>query len=337
MVGELEAMTHTDVFSTAETGDGEQTVAPGASQDAGAANLETALIEIAIPAYNEQDVLESSIRRLRTYLDQSFPFTASIVIVDNASIDATWEIATRLCSELHDVKAIHLDQKGRGRAIRTAWTASQSEVVVYMDVDLSTDLDGLLPLVAPLLSGHSEVAIGSRIAAGSRVLRGGKREFISRSYNLILRSTLGCHFSDAQCGFKAMRRDAVGPLLGRIEDQAWFFDTELLIQAERSGFRIHEVSVDWIDDPDSRVNIINTATEDLKGVWRMARQRSDRTEHPPEPARDENAAFEHHRQMARYASVGILSSLAYLAIFFLLRNSLGIFVETLSPRPRRRS
>ena len=126
-----------------------------------------------------------------------------------------------------------------------------------------------------------------------------------------------------------MRRDAVGPLLGRIEDQAWFFDTELLIQAERSGFRIHEVSVDWIDDPDSRVNIINTATEDLKGVWRMARQRSDRTEHPPEPARDENAAFEHHRQMARYASVGILSSLAYLAIFFLLRNSLGIFAANL--------
>ena len=232
-------------------------------------------VEIAIPVYNEEEMLDSSIRRLRSYLDRSFPFEASIVIVDNASIDGTWEIARRLSSELEGVAAIHLDQKGRGRAIRSAWTTSRSEVVAYMDVDLSTDLDGLLPLVAPLLSGHSQVAIGSRIATGSHVLRGGKREFISRTYNLILRSTLRCRFSDAQCGFKAMRRDAVEPLLNLVEDQAWFFDTELLIQAERNGFRIHEVSVDWIDDPDTRVHIVNTAREDLKGVWRLARQRID--------------------------------------------------------------
>ena len=144
-------------------------------------NHPPALVEIAIPVYNEESVLESSIRRLRSYLDRTFPFSASIVIVDNASVDRTWEVASRLCDELTGVKAIHLDQKGRGRAIRTAWTASSSQVVVYMDVDLSTDLDGLLPLVAPLLSGHSQVAIGSRIASGSRVLRGGKREFISRT------------------------------------------------------------------------------------------------------------------------------------------------------------
>src|ERR1700676_4579984 len=202
------------------------------------------MVEIAIPVYNEEEVLDSSIRRLRPYLDHSFPFEAAIVIVDNASIDGTWEIARRLSSELDGVAAIHLDQKGRGRAIRSAWTTSRSEVVAYMDVDLSTDLDGLLPLVAPLLSGHSQVAIGSRISPGSRVLRGAKREFISRSYNLILRSTLRVRFSDAQCGFKAMRRDAVEALLDMVEDQAWFFDTELLIQAERNGFSIHEVSAD---------------------------------------------------------------------------------------------
>ena len=219
------------------------------------------------------------------------------------------------------VSAIHLDQKGRGRAIRAAWTASQSEIVAYMDVDLSTHLDGLLPLVAPLLSGHSQVAIGSRIASGSRVLRGGKREFISRTYNLILRSTLRCHFSDAQCGFKAMRRDTVDLLLDFVEDEAWFFDTELLIQAERYGFRIHEVSVDWIDDPDTRVHIANTAREDLKGVWRLA---CNRTEVPsPEPSLSQTFAYRH--ELARYASVGVLSTLAYLAIFLLLRNSLGIF------------
>ncbi len=290
----------------------------------------TALVEIAIPVYNEQDVLESSIRRLRDYLDQSFPFTAAIVIVDNASLDGTWEIASHLCLELEGVSAIHLDQKGRGRAIRAAWTSSRSEVVAYMDVDLSTDLDGLLPLVAPLLSGHSQVAIGSRIATGSRVLRGGKRELISRCYNLILRTTLRAHFSDAQCGFKAMRRESVDRLLESIEDEAWFFDTELLIQAERRGLRIHEVAVDWIDDPDTRVQIVSTASEDLRGVWRLVRDRSDCSRPTPaDPVEVDGSAFESLHQLARYASVGIVSSIAYLTIFLLLSESLGMFAANL--------
>jgi len=283
------------------------------------------LVEIAIPVYNEEVALEPSIRRLRSYLDDSFPFTAGIVIVDNASTDGTWDIATRLCTELAGVNAMHLDQKGRGRAIRTAWTASTSEIVAYMDVDLSTDLDGLLPLVGSLLSGHSQVAIGSRIAPGARVLRGGKREFISRTYNLILRGTLHCKFSDAQCGFKAMRRDAVDQLLPLVEDQAWFFDTELLIQAERSGLRIHEVSVDWIDDPDSRVHIVSTAREDLKGVWRLSHQWPDDEAEPLGSSTKNAAVFADHGELARYTGVGIASTIAYLVIFFLLRGQLGIF------------
>ncbi len=286
-------------------------------------------VEIAIPVYNEEGVLESSVLRLRAYLDSEFPFPASIVIVDNASIDGTWAIAERLSAELSGVTAIHLDQKGRGRAIRAAWTASRAEIVAYMDVDLSTDLGGLLPLVAPLLSGHSQIAIGSRIASGSRVLRGGKREFISRTYNLILRSTLRCRFSDAQCGFKAMRRDAVEPLLDQIVDQAWFFDTELLVQAERNGFRIHEVSVDWIDDPDTRVHIVSTARADLRGVWRMARSRTDSPGAAATQRLARTSAFEEHHQLARYASVGVLSSIAYLALFMLLRSPLGLFAANL--------
>jgi glycosyltransferase involved in cell wall biosynthesis len=291
------------------------------------------LVDIAIPVYNEEGGLESSVRRLRTYLDQSFPFSASIVIVDNASTDSTWAIASRLSGEMVGVSALRLAQKGRGRAIRTAWTASRAEVVAYMDVDLSTDLDGLLPLVAPLLSGHSQVAIGSRIASGSRVLRGGKREFISRTYNFILHSTLRCRFSDAQCGFKAMRRDAVDALLSQIEDQAWFFDTELLIQAERNGLRIHEVSVDWIDDPDSRVRIVSTAREDLKGVWRLARQRPDFSVASHPETIDLNApksAFNYHGEMARYASVGLICTVAYVIAFLLLRDSIGIFFANIA-------
>ncbi len=297
-----------------------------ASQAESEARQSVPLVEIAIPVYNEEEVIETSIRRLRSYLDESFPFNASIVIVDNASVDRTWKIVTKLCTELLGVSAIHLDQKGKGRAIRAAWTASQSPIVAYMDADLSTHLDGLLPLVAPLLSGHSQVAIGSRIGPGAQVLRGGKREFISRTYNLMLRGALRCHFSDAQCGFKAMRRDAVEPLLHLIEDQHWFFDTELLMQAERSGLRIHEVSVDWIDDPDSRVNIGGAMRDDLRGVWRLARHRHDgNSVASGKSPMASSSAFKEHGALARYTSVGIVSTIAYLVLFFILRNTLGMF------------
>jgi hypothetical protein len=164
---------------------------------------------------------------------------------------------------------VHLPQKGRGRALAAVWSTSDAPVLAYMDVDLSTDLGGLLPLVAPLISGHSDVAIGSRLARGARVVRGPKREFISRCYNLILRTLLQVRFSDAQCGFKAVRRDAAEQLLPLVEDTGWFFDTELLVLAERAGLRIHEVPVDWVDDPNSSVDIVATATADLKGVARV--------------------------------------------------------------------
>src|SRR5207253_1148709 len=195
-----------------------------------------------------------------------------ITIADNASTDATGALADRLAGELVGVRALHLPAKGRGRALRAAWSASDATVLAYMDVDLSTDLDALLPLVAPLLSGHSDAAIGTRLARGSRVVRGPKREVISRSYNLLLKVTLHNGFSDAQCGFKAVRTDIARALLPMVEDNAWFFDTELLALAEHNGLRIHEVEVDWVDDPDSRVDIVTTAKEDLKGVWRLRRR-----------------------------------------------------------------
>src|SRR5664279_6002927 len=157
------------------------------------------------------------------------------------------------------------------RALQHVWTMSAARVVAYMDVDLSTDLNALLPLLAPLLSGHSDVAIGSRLSRASRVVRGPRRELISRSYNLILRTTLGARFSDAQCGFKAMRAECAQALLPHVRDTSWFFDTELLVLAERSGLRIAEVPVDWVDDPDSRVDITATAMADLRGVARVGR------------------------------------------------------------------
>ena len=226
-------------------------------------------VDIAIPVYNEESVLAESITRLHDFLLTDFPFSWRVVIVDNASTDATAEIGPDLAARLNGVSYMRLAQKGRGRALRAAWSSSDASAVAYMDVDLSTDLRGLAPLVAPILAGHSEAAIGSRLARGSRVVRGLKREFISRSYNRLLHLTLHARFSDAQCGFKALRRDVAAELLDLVEDQEWFFDTELLMLCQRRGLRIHEVPVDWVDDPDTRVKIARTAWDDLRGIGRL--------------------------------------------------------------------
>src|SRR6202158_3702244 len=227
------------------------------------------VLDVVVPVYNEQVALADSVHRLHRHLQENFPFPARITIADNASVDDTPWIAAELAAELTDVRVVRLEQKGRGRALHAVWSNSDAAVLAYMDVDLSTDLAALAPLVAPLISGHSDLAIGTRLGRGSRVVRGAKREFISRCYNLILKSTLAAGFSDAQCGFKAIRADVAQRLLPYVTDTGWFFDTELLVLADRSGLRIHEVPVDWVDDPDSRVDIVATATADLKGVARL--------------------------------------------------------------------
>jgi glycosyltransferase involved in cell wall biosynthesis len=235
------------------------------------APLPAPCVDVVIPVFNEARVLEGSVARLHDYLGAHFPFTWRITIVDNASDDGTWFRAARLARDSEHVRAVHLDVKGRGLALRTAWCSSDAAVVAYMDVDLSTDLDALLPLVAPLVSGHSDVSIGSRLSAGASVARRPKRELISRSYNAILHSVFATEVSDAQCGFKALRADVARCLLPAVKDDGWFFDTELLLLAEHNGLRIHEVPVDWVDDPDSRVHVARTAIDDLAGALRMAR------------------------------------------------------------------
>ncbi|MEY9842547.1 glycosyltransferase [Streptacidiphilus sp. EB103A] len=280
------------------------------------------LVEIVVPVYNEEHVLEQSVRRLYAYLSETFPYRFTITVADNASTDSTWQVATRLADEIPQVRAVHLDQKGRGRALRQVWSSSDADVVSYMDVDLSTGLDAFLPLVAPLLSGHSDLAIGSRLHRGSAVVRGPKREFISRTYNLMLRTTMAAKFSDAQCGFKAARTDVVKALLDSVEDQTWFFDTELLLLAERSGLRIHEVPVDWVDDPDSRVDIVRTVKDDLKGMWRVARKTLSGATRLPVPPRVQQAQLPPAMrwQLSSFAVIGVISTIAYLALYLILRQ-----------------
>jgi putative flippase GtrA len=184
--------------------------------------------------------------------------------------------------------------------------------------------------VAPLISGHSDLAIGSRLARSSRVVRGPKREFISRAYNLILRGSLQARFSDAQCGFKAIRRDVAQVLLPLVEDTGWFFDTEMLVIAERAGLRIHEVPVDWVDDPDSTVHIVETATEDLKGVWRVGKALAsgslplDRITRPfgddPRDREIQDVPKGLARQLVGFCVVGGLSTLFYLVLYSAFRQ-----------------
>ena len=301
-------------------------------------------VDIAIPVYNEEAELEASVRRLHAYLRAALPFSFRITIADNASTDGTWAIACALERELPDVLAIHLEDKGRGRALRHVWTHSDAPVLAYMDVDLSTDLAAVLPLLAPLVSGHSDMAIGTRLAPGARVVRGAKREVISRCYNLLLRTTLGAGFSDAQCGFKAIRADRARTLLPLVQDTGWFFDTELLFLAERAGMRIHEVPVDWVDDPDSRVDLVATALSDMKGVARLLRGLA--TGALPLATLREATAAERavqakpglFAQLARFSAVGVVSTVAYVLLYVVLRagipavaaNALALFVTAVA-------
>jgi glycosyltransferase involved in cell wall biosynthesis len=287
-------------------------------------------LEIVVPVYNEEAVLESSIKRLAEYLTNEMPSTWKITIADNASTYRTPVIAARLSKHLLNVDYRRLEVKGRGLALRDAWGASDAKVLAYLDVDLSTDLAALPPLVAPLLSGHSDISIGTRLGRNSRVSRGPKREFISRSYNFLLRRTMQVRFSDAQCGFKAIRADVACRILPHVEDNGWFFDTELLIIAERSGLRIHEIPVDWVDDPDSTVDVKQTALDDLRGLVRVAGSLvkgvipvqaiyTELGRRPIVPVG--RPSF--FGQVLRFGIVGVASTLAFALLYLILQGPFG--------------
>ena len=292
------------------------------------------VLDVTIPVYNEERDLEECLRRLHAYLRGTFPHSFRITVADNASTDGTLKAAERVSRELREVTVVHLEEKGRGNALRKVWLASPSPVLAYMDVDLSTDLAAVGPLLAPLLSGHSDLAIGTRLTRNSRVVRGPKREFISRSYNFMLQSLMGAHFSDAQCGFKAIRADIAQQILPHTVDTAWFFDTELLVLAERCGLRVHEVPVDWTDDPNSSVDIVQTALADVRGMTRLSKDmvtgripvaelRAALARGPlPAASRshEQSPGGSLFGQLVRFGAIGVASTLAYLVLFYLCRN-----------------
>lgn len=227
------------------------------------------LVNVTIPVYNEEKILPSSIATLHDFLTKHGRFDWEIVIANNASIDRTQEVAEGLARQYTGVRVVHLDLKGRGRALKKVWTESKADILSYMDVDLSTNLYALPPMVEALIGGGFEIGIGSRLLKASTTRRSIKREVISRGYNLLVKSFFATKFSDAQCGFKAITRRAADVLLPVIDDTGWFFDTELLVVAEKRGYRIFDLPVSWIEDLDSRVKIVRTAVDDIKGLIRV--------------------------------------------------------------------
>ena len=228
----------------------------------------SATVDIVIPVFNEERALPRSVVILAEFLRDNLRNPWQIIIADNASTDGTRSVSEMLCEKYAGINYLHISQKGRGRALKAAWLDSKADIVSYMDVDLATDLAHFPELIKSLEEGY-HVAIGSRLSKGSRVTRGFKREFVSRGYNLLIRSMFFTGFQDAQCGFKAMTRRAAEEILPKIENNNWFFDTELLIIAAKRGYRIKQIPVKWTDDPNSSVNIARTAAEDIKGLLRL--------------------------------------------------------------------
>lgn len=233
--------------------------------------MATTSLCIAIPVFNEAAQLALSIRRLNDFLDGTGWSNVEVVVVDNGSKDDTWYVAQRLCAEYGRLRTMRIEAKGRGRALKAVWAHSHADVLAYMDVDLSTDLTDLPRLIEAIAGGGYEIAIGSRLLPESKTTRGWFRESLSQGYNVLVRHMLRTCLSDAQCGFKALNKTAADGLLPLVNDDHWFFDTELLFWAERLGLRIHEIPVHWVDDPDSRVKICRTILDDLRGLIRLRR------------------------------------------------------------------
>ena len=297
----------------------------------------TTTVDLVVPVYDEEATLTSSVETLLA-AGTGPGIDVTIIIADNASTDSSPRIAAALAAEHPNVEYVRLEQKGRGRALSQVWQASTADIVAYTDVDLATDIRVLEPMVEVIRSGLADVAIASRLHPGLEVERGIRREIISRCYNRLLKFSLGVGFSDAQCGFKAMSARAAQELLPLVEDTEWFFDTELLARAEWAGYRIHEFGTDWLDDPDSSVDVLATAWKDIRGVLRLRRGGSDRALSEP-PAPNTGA------QILHFIDVGLISTVLYATVFLFtsqlasaaLANIIALLLSTVANTALNRS
>jgi len=228
-------------------------------------------VDVVLPVYNEEHVLERSVRALHRFLTDNLAHEWRIVIADNGSTDGTPAVGRRLAGELANVACEHIPEAGRGRALSGAWLASEADVLAYMDIDLSTDLEAFPRLVSAVADQGFDVAAGTRLGPGSETTRSRRREALSRGFVLLINLLFGTRLRDTQCGFKAVSRALAQRLLPLTQDTGWFWDTELLLLASKGGWRVTFVAVRWLEDPDSRVKVASTVWRDLKGLARMRR------------------------------------------------------------------
>jgi glycosyltransferase involved in cell wall biosynthesis len=232
-------------------------------------------VDVVVPVYNEEVDLARNIPLLRDFLaGPSFPCSWRIIIGDNGSTDRTPEVSRQLADQYPgEVTYFQASGRGKGRVIKEAWLASDADIVSFMDVDLSTELDAFPALIRSITDEGCDLAIGSRAHPQSIVRRSWKRRLMTRVYNALIRAMFGTHFSDAQCGFKAASADAASRLLPLTEDLNWFLDTELLVIAEKAGYRIAEVPITWVEDEGTSVRLVSTISSDLAGLVRLRRTR----------------------------------------------------------------
>ena len=232
-------------------------------------------LNIVIPVFNEEHQLHGNMVRLHQFLKtMQNGMTWELVIANNGSTDRTLEVATNFSRTHEHVRVIHIVEKGRGRALKEVWMKSDADILSYMDADLSSDLGAFPELIEAVANGRFDVATGSRLLKPELTTRSMKREIASRCYNRLARTMLRTQFSDAQCGFKAITREAAQHLLPLVKDTGWFFDTELLFLAVRSGYRIWDMPVRWLEGSKSSVRLFPTVIEDLKGLWRLRKKPS---------------------------------------------------------------
>ena len=227
-------------------------------------DIKNVTLDVVLPVYNEEAALPLGVQTLHSFLSTSAYTDWRITIVDNGSTDNTQKVARALVEKYPQVHAIFLTEKGRGRALKAAWLRSDAKVLSYMDIDLSTDLDSLPQMVDAILHQGYDMAVGSRLAAGAKVTRTIRREMISRCYMLLIKSLFRIHFSDAQCGFKALSQGAARALLPHILDNEWFLDTELLTTAETNNAREAFKKYQWPVIDVTRKSIEETAASIIK-------------------------------------------------------------------------
>jgi glycosyltransferase involved in cell wall biosynthesis len=198
----------------------------------------------------------------------------NVIIVDNGSVDKTFDVARELEKRHNEITCLHLSRKGRGAALKEAWSRSEADIVSYMDADLSTGLESIPQLINSIIIDGYDIAVGSRLLSTSKVKRSFMRKVISYIYNISIKNILGLKQPpDAQCGFKALCKRVVDEIVPKIKNQNWFFDTELLVLAEKKGFKIRYIPINWTERLKTKVRIGKAIFEDIAGILRLVIKR----------------------------------------------------------------